>query len=193
MCYLFLLSSRLLILFLCQLLWRLYCNSLTHSSAEVGIVWDRQGDWGRDRERDNESWWDLKGKGGVGKEKELSYSQRRGPNSCCCEPHFIQPPSQLSTRNLQILKSPRLPHGHMWGSSTTFGSPFTPDNRHRMPLGAAREKTLVSNSVDATWRVNTLAGFLTATDKNLTAFWRAALILLCKKFTKEFEWLETFI
>lgn len=113
---------------------------------------DSAGDRGTEGEtaRDNESWWDLKGKGGVGEEKELSYSQQRGPNSCCCEPHFISAPSRLATRNLQILKTPCLPHCHMQASSTTLDDPFSLDNRHGMPLRAAREKTLVLNSVDAT-------------------------------------------
>lgn len=56
--------------------------------------------------RDNESWWDLKEKGGDGEEKKNCPIHGEGGQTAAVS---YRPPS----RNLQILKSPRFPHGHM--------------------------------------------------------------------------------
>lgn len=132
--------------------------------------------------RDNESWWDLKGKGGDGVEKRIVLFTAKGAKQLL---FHIGPLS----RNLQILKSPRFPHGHMWESSKTLDRLFRTDNRHWMPVGAGREKTLVSNGVDATWRANTLAGFFTATYTKKNCF----NPFMLKVYKRIWKGLQTFI
>lgn len=99
-CYLFLLSSRLFIEFLCQLLWRLYCNSLTRPAAEVGTVWETEGL----RERDNKSYWDLKGKRGRIRRKRIVLFTEKGAKQLLRWSQFHMPAAPQCMHTLVISK-----------------------------------------------------------------------------------------
>lgn len=169
-----LLSSPIVVLFLCQLFLRLYCNSLRRPCKEVGMEdGERQRGWRRRIEG-------ITIPAGTGVKRGGSkWLRRKRPDLFTTKGDkqlLLWTPIHTVTASASLAVIPWIPgspcllsdacKGLVWA----FTSLFSPDNRHRMPLYSARGKTLVANSGDASCHINTWAAFLTTWNKTCLLF-----------------------